>query len=125
VERRAAKMASGAVLAIEAVGSISMWAALPLAWLWIGGVAYDLTGSLGIDLGVAFFGFAASTVLVLSGLNRLDDVWVGLRRRAGHEQDDGALSQVVVICTTLGLVAFLVWYYVLTDAYVIPFMPTQ
>jgi hypothetical protein len=102
-----------------------MWAAMPLTWLWIGGLAYDLTGSLGLDLGVAFLGFAVTIVLVLKGLAHLDGVWIGLRKRAGHDQDDGALSEVVVISTTLGFAAFLFWYYVLTDAYVIPFMPTQ
>jgi hypothetical protein len=125
MERRAAAVGSAAMLAVEAIGSVSMWSAIPLAWLWIGGRVYALTGSLGADLGVAFFGFAATTVLALSELNRLDGAWVGLRRRAGHEQEVGVLSQVVTASTTLGLVTFLVWYYFLTDAFVIPFMPTQ
>lgn len=113
------------MLVVEAIGSLSMWAAIPLAWLWIGGRVYDATASLGADLGVAFFGFAGSTVLALAALNRVDSVWVGLRRRAGHDQDEGALEQVLVVSTALGLVMFLIWYYLLTDAFVMPFMPTQ
>jgi hypothetical protein len=125
MERRAAAVGSAAMLTLEAIGSVSMWSAIPLAWLWIGGRAYALTGSLGADLGVAFLGFAMTTVLALSELNRLDAAWVALRQRAGHEQRVGALPQVVVASTALGLVAFLIWYYVLSDAFVIPFMPTQ
>ena len=101
-----------------------MWAAIPLAWLWIGGRVYSLTGSLGLDLGVAFLGFVLTLFLALSGLRRLDRSWIELRRRSGYEQKEGALPQVVTVSATLALVMFIAWYYLFSHAYVIPFMPS-
>jgi multisubunit Na+/H+ antiporter MnhB subunit len=123
--RLAANVACAAVLAVEAIGSLLMWAPIPLAWIWVGARAYDATGSLVAGGGVALLGFAATVTLAMAALARLDRVWVALRRRAGHDQADGALTQVVVVSATLGLLLFLVWYYVLTNAFVIPFMPSR
>ena len=105
------------LLALEALGSLVMWAGIPLAWLWI--------GSLGLDLGIAFLGFVLTLFLVLSGLRRVDQGWIALRRRAGYEQKEGALSQVVTVSATLALVIFMAWYYLFSHAYVIPFMPSN
>jgi hypothetical protein len=127
VERNgfASETACAAVLALEAIGSFLMWAPIPLAWIWVGARAYDATGSLVAGGGVALLGFAATVTLAMAALARLDRVWVALRRRAGHDQAQGALTQVVVVSATLGLLLFLVWYYVLTNAFVIPFMPSR
>lgn len=121
--KRAANVASAAVVAVEMIGSLSMWAPIPIAWMWVGARAYDATGSLAADLGVAFLGFLATTLLAMEALNRLDRVWIALRRRAGHDQVGGALTQVVVVSATLGLLMFLVWYYIIEKAFIIPFMP--
>ena len=120
---RAAGAASAAVVAVEVIGSLSMWAPIPLAWMWVGARVYDATGSIAADGGVALLGFLATTILAMAALNRLDRFWVALRRRAGHDQAHGALTQVVVVSATLGLLAFFLWYYVLTHAFIIPFMP--
>ena len=114
-----------AVLAVQAIGSLLMWGPMPLAWLWVGGRAYDVTGSLAADLGVALLGFLVTAIVTMWALTRLDTVWIALRRRAGHDQADGALSQVVIVSATLGILLFLVWFYVLSDAFIIPFMPSQ
>jgi hypothetical protein len=97
-----ANAASAAVLAVEVIGSLAMWAPIPIAWMWIGARVYDATGS-----------------------SRLDRVWIALRRRAGHDQVDGALPRAVVVSATLGMLLFLVWFYVLEQAFVLPFMPSQ
>ena len=123
--RLTAGVASGVVLAAEAIGSVLMWAPIPLAWMWVGARVYDATGSLFADGCVVLLGFLATIALLMRGLSRLDLVWVELRRRAGHDQRQGALNQVVVVSATLGLVAFMVWYYILSDAFIIPFMPSQ
>lgn len=122
---RGADLACAGVLALEAAGSVLMWAPMPLAWLWVGGRAYAATGSLAADGAVAFLGFVATTVLAMAMLGRLDRRWVELRRRAGHDQREGALSQVMVVSATLGILAFLLWFYVLQQAFVMPFMPTR
>lgn len=123
---RSANAACAAVLAVEVIGSISMWAPIPLAWMWVGARVYYATGSIAADLGVILLGFVASMILTMKALVRLDTVWVALRRRAGHQQAQGALTQIVVVSATLGLLAFFLWYYVLSNgAFVIRFMPSQ
>jgi hypothetical protein len=122
--RRAAGVACTAVLAVEVIGSVLMWVAVPLAWLWIGGRVYAATGSLGADGAVAFFGFVGTTLLAVKLLRRVDSVWIALRRQAGHDQDEGALTEVVAISATFGIVAFMLWYYLFSHAYVLPFMGT-
>jgi hypothetical protein len=114
-----------AVMAGEVIGSLAMWAAVPLLWVWIAGRAYDATDSLFASGGLALLGLAVTESLAIKALHRVDMVWVALRRRGGHEQRHGALTQVVVVSATLGLIAFLVWYYVLSSAFIIPFMPSQ
>jgi hypothetical protein len=113
------------LLALEALGSVVMWAGIPLAWLWIGGRVYSASGSLGLDLATAFLGFVLTLFLALAGLRRVDAGWISLRRRAGYEQKEGALSQIVTVSATLALVLFMAWYYLFSHAYVIPFMPSN
>jgi hypothetical protein len=122
---RLAGAACGAVLAVEALGSVLMWAPIPLAWLWIGGRVYAVTGSLAADGAACFFGFVATVLLVVAGLRRIDALWIALRRRAGYDQVEGALSEVVAISGALGIVCFFAWYYLLSHAYVLPFMPSS
>ena len=114
-----------AVLAVEAVGTFLMWVPIPLAWFWIGARVYDATNSIMADLVVVLAGFIASVLLVMKLLARLDRVWIALRRRAGHDQRDGALNQVVVASATFGVIGFWVWFHIIENAYIIPFMPTD
>lgn len=60
----------------------------------------------------------------MRALAQLDQTWIALRRRAGHRQSQGALTQVVVVSATLGIGAFLLWYYLFSKAFILPFMPS-
>jgi hypothetical protein len=100
-----------------------MWVPVPLAWFWVGARVYDVTGSVAADGGVAFFGFLATATLAMAVLRRVDAAWLALRRRAGHDQPQGALTQVVVVSGTFGILAFVLWYYI-GGAFVLPFMPS-
>jgi hypothetical protein len=122
---RRREAACAAILAAEAVGTLLLWAPLPFAWIWVGGRVYAMTGSLLADGSVALLGFAASAFLAMRGLAQLDQAWIALRRRAGHSQREGALTQVVVVSATLGIAAFLLWYYLFSNAFILPFMPSQ
>lgn len=117
-------MRARALLAVEVLGTCLMWAPIPIAWMWVGSRVYNATGSIALDGAVAFLGFVASIVIVIRVLIRLDRVWIGLRQQAGHDQDEGALTEVVAISATLGLVLFVFWYYA-SGAFVLPFMPAQ
>jgi hypothetical protein len=113
------------VVTLELVGSLAMWAPIPAAWMWIGARVYDATGSFAADGAVVLAGFLATIALAMMALARLDLVWIALRRRAGYDQRDGALTQVVIASATVGLAAFLVWYYLLSHAFILPFMPSR
>jgi hypothetical protein len=123
--RRGGEAACVAVLAAEAFGTLLLWAPLPFAWIWLGGHVYALTGSLFADGTVALLGFSLSAWWTMRALARLDRAWIALRRRAGHAQSEGALTQVVVVSATLGIGAFLLWYYLFSKAFILPFMPSQ
>ena len=120
-----ANAASAAVLGAEVIGFLLICGPIPFAWLWIGGFVYRATGSLAADVGVVFLGFVLSTIPVARGLTRLDGVWITLRQRAGRNQTRGALTQVVGVLGTFVIVLFMIWYYVLSDAFVLPFMPNH
>ena len=122
--RHATGLAAAAVLALEVLGSLLMWAPIPVAWVWVGARAYEATGSFAAGACAWFAGFLATLWLLIRALTRIDALWVALRRRAGHDQAEGALTYVVVVSATLALVAFLLWFYVIGQAYLIPFMPS-
>ena len=123
--RRSARAASFLVLATEAFGTVLMWVPIPLAWFWIGARVYDATHSIMADGIVVLGGFLLSVIVVLKVLTRIDQLWIELRRRAGHDQRDGALNQVVIVSATFGVVGFWVWFHIIEDAFIIPFMPTE
>jgi hypothetical protein len=120
---RAAGAASAAVLTFEVIGCLALWAPIPALWMWIGARTYEATGSLILDLGVAFGGFLVTTIFTMGALNRIDALWVELRRRAGHDQAEGALTRIVVVSATLAMIVFWVWFHILESAFIIPFMP--
>lgn len=107
----------------ETLGLLLLLAPLPVAWMWVGARVYDVTGSVALDGTVVLGGFIATAIFGMSALQRLDVVWVAMRRRAGHDQAEGALTRIVVVSFTLGLVAFWIWFHILSNAFIIPFMP--
>jgi hypothetical protein len=118
------------LLAIEVVGSLLMWLPIPLAWMWVGAEVYRVThGSLAADMGLSFCGFVASTCLAMKTLGHVDQMWIALRQRAGYRQKDGALTRVVVVSATFGIVLFALWFNffggIRHGHFLIPFMPTQ
>src|SRR5438046_7472676 len=115
---RGAALASAVLLVAEVVGLAVMWVLIPLAWMWVGGRAYNLTGSLGAYGAVAFFGFVFTAWRAMIVLGHIDAVWITLRRRAGYDQRDGALVRVVIVAFTVGLATFYAWYYLFSKAYV-------
>jgi hypothetical protein len=118
-------VACAAVLTAEVLGAFLMWAPIPLACVWTAARIYDATDSLFAAGGVALLGLALAEGLAVKALARIDSSWVALRRRAGHDQPQGAITRVVVVSATLGLLGFFVWYYLLSNAFIIPFMPSR
>ena len=114
---------AAALLALELVGGVLMWSAIPLGWMWVGARVYEAPFSIAADLGVAMTGFITTTLLTMGLLNRADAVWVRLRRQAGREQKEGALTKVVVVSAGLGFAIFYGWFHFIEQAFVIRFMP--
>jgi hypothetical protein len=117
-------MTFAALLGVEIVGAALMWTGVPLAWFLVGREIGAATGSLGASAGIAFLGFVATVVVMARVLQRIDDRWVRLRRAAGHKRAQGPLQHVIVVSMTFGILGFVVWYYLLSEAYVLPFMPS-
>ena len=122
--RQAAVVGAAAVLALEILAGLMMWAPIPVAWVWVGARVYDATGSFVAGACVWFLGFAATLWITAAALARLDRVWVRLRQRAGSERQQGAMTNVIVVTATFALAAFFFWFYVIGKAFVIPFMPS-
>ena len=122
--RNAARAAAAALIVVEILGTLLMWVPIPLAWFWVGARVFDLTGSILADGVAVLAGFVGTVTFLMSLLNRLDRRWIALRRRAGHDQRDGALNQVVIASATFGVLGFWVWFHIIERAFVIPFMPT-
>ena len=118
-------MASFGLLLAEVVGCLLMWIAIPVGWMWIAARVYDATLSIAADLGVALAGFIVTTALAMSALNRIDEVWVRMRKRAGHDQPEGALTRIVVVTFGLGFAAFYIWFHFIEQAFILRFMPTS
>lgn len=121
----AATAVAACILVLEVVGTVSLWSAVPLGWMRVGGWIYNATGSLAAYGAAALLGYAITACYVIRGLAWADVRWVGLRRQAGRDQREGALTRVVVVSTALGLVSFLAWYYLLSHAFIMPFMPSR
>ena len=117
------RVEAAALLVLELVGCLVIWVVLPLGWMWIGAQVYLATFSIALDLTVALAGFVATTILTMGLLNRADAVWVRLRRQAGHDQKEGALTRLVIASAGIGFAAFYIWFHFVEQAFIIQFMP--
>ena len=112
--RRRADEAHALVLLLgQGVLCLSVWGPQPLAWLWIGSQAdYWLDSHMG-GIAIAFAGILASLFVTLSRASRLDRLWRCVRRAAGHEQRDGALTRIFGGSAIVALVLFGIWFLVI------------
>ena len=84
------------------VVNLCFWGPLPLAWLWIGGRTQYLTDSIFGGLTVAFATMIGGLLLGLMALKRLDYAWILVRRAAGHDQREGMIGRIFMICCMIG-----------------------
>lgn len=104
-----ALLAAG-LLAVMVLVNLSFWGPLPLACLWIGGHAQYLTDSIGFGLLAAFGTLIGGLLLGLMALKRLDIAWILVRRAAGHDQREGMIGRIFMICCMIGVPIFGVWF---------------
>lgn len=101
---------AAALLAAMVVVNLCFWGPLPLACLWIGGRTQYLTNSIGFGLLAAFVTLGGGLLLGLSVLKRLDYAWILVRRAAGHDQRQGVIGKIFMICCMIGVPIFSVWF---------------
>lgn len=122
------RLAAAGLVAVMAVGSILMWLAVPVGWLWVGS---RMTSSTQAELGpyvlvlagtvisMVVFGKALGTVnrLHLRVSGRLDDrrrqaTWMRSMRGERKVADDrGVLDRVMFISVGLALFVFAIWFF--------------
>jgi hypothetical protein len=111
--QRADGALAAVVLVVEALLCLSLWGPQPAGWLWVGSQVDYLAGSRMLGIGVAFAGIVASLFVTLALCSRLDRVWRLLRRAAGHDQRDGALTRLFGASAVVALIVFAVWFLVI------------
>jgi ABC-type multidrug transport system fused ATPase/permease subunit len=105
-------LASGLLAAITLL-SLLCWGPIPIACLWIGSQVNYISGSVSFGLLVSFIALFALLFGALSVLRRLDQMWILVRRAAGHDQRSGAMGRIFAIAAVIGASIFTVWFLVI------------
>jgi hypothetical protein len=121
------KLSAVLLIALMVVGSIALWIAIPIGWLWIGSqLQSGSTPTFGPIL-LVLAGIPCSMVIVAKLLSRLNrkyaevtgtagDVrfrapWMrSMRGERGSERPRTVLDVVMVISVSLALLAMLIWF---------------
>ena len=95
-----------------AVGSLSLWIAVPLACLWVGSRVQAGTGSVGYALLAMMCAATFAFVLLSVALTRLNRIHGEVRVARGL--DDGgatALERVLVLSAVVAVLVAVVWFF--------------
>ena len=110
--RRLLAWESAVVMAGIAVGSLSLWIAVPLACLWVGSRVQAGTGSVGYALLAMMCAATVAFVLLSVALTRLNRIHGAVRVARGL--DDGgatALERVLVLSAVVAVLVAVVWFF--------------
>ncbi|HEY2437372.1 MAG TPA: hypothetical protein VGH93_09330 [Solirubrobacteraceae bacterium] len=109
------------VLLIMFIGSFVLWIGTPLLWLWVGSQVQGATDSLGAAMAAAFPGAVVTIIVLASLLAKLSDVYRANRRARGLD-DPGhlVLEAVLVVSAGVTLTAFVIWFFFLAGADLLP-----
>jgi hypothetical protein len=121
-------VASALLVLLMAIGSVAMWIASPIFWLWlVSQFAESSSPSLGLYL-IVLVGMIATTVVLgrtLGYLNRVhgamtgrmpprrdQTVWMrSMRGERNVQRDHGVLGTVMAISVSIALVASGIWFF--------------
>jgi len=101
------------VFVVETLVCLTLWGPQPVAWLWVGSQVDYHTDSVSLGIVVAFVGMLATLMLTLVLAVRLDSIWKVVRRAAGYDQREGALSRIFMVTAIVAAVAFGYWFLIL------------
>jgi len=108
--QRLDRLLAAALVAAMVVVNLCFWGPLPLACLWVGGRIQYWTDSIFGGLFVAFATMIGGLLLGLMALKRLDYAWILVRRASGHDQREGLIGRIFMICCMIGAPIFGVWF---------------
>ncbi len=115
-QRRRDGFVAAGLVALMSIVNFTFWGPLPLACLWLGGRTQYLTDSIFGGLAVAFGAMIGGLLLGLTILKRLDYAWILVRRAAGHDQREGIIGRIFMICCMIGVPIFGFWFIFLSGA---------
>jgi hypothetical protein len=121
------RLAAIVLIALMVVGSIALWIAIPIGWLWLGSQLQESSNPTLGPILLVLAGIPISMVIVAKGLSRLNrkyaevtgtggDVrfrapWMrSMRGERSHTRPRTVLDVVMVISVSLALLAMLVWF---------------
>lgn len=111
--------------AIVVLGSVGLWVALPLAWLYLGAQVQVAADSLAAALATAMAGFVVSLAATLLALGWLSRKHGALREARGRKSHGSVLLEGVVVLSALAAAAlFAVWFLLFAGTSPIPFSPS-
>lgn len=118
---RRSGLSAALLVSIMVLGGVVLWVGVPAGWIYIGGQMQAAGASIGAALLVMASGIVATIALILPLLGWLSRKHAQSRMARGHE-DPGAvaLEAVMVVSAGIALVAFLVWFFVISGAHPIP-----
>jgi hypothetical protein len=109
------------VVMIMLIGSFGLWIGTPLLWLWVGSQVQGATQSLGTAFATAFAGAVATVVLLAWVLAKLSDIYRENRLSRGRNDTGHVVLEVVLVVSAgLTVVAFLIWFFLLSGANPVP-----
>ena len=114
--RRRDELVAAGILGLMTLVNLTFWGPLPLACLFLGGRTQYLTDSIFGGLAVAFGTMIGGLMLGLMLLKRLDYMWILVRRAAGHDQREGMIGRIFMICCLIGAPIFMFWFIFIADA---------
>ena len=113
---------SGALLVlIMLVGSLVLWIAVPVGWLYIGSQVQGSTQSLGAALGVIMAGVLVSIGVIVPLLSWLNRKHSEVRQARGLE-DHGqtALEAVMTVSAGVAVISFGAWFFLFSGSSPLP-----
>jgi hypothetical protein len=103
------RVLAAAILVLMTLVGVSFWGPVPAGCLWIGSRFDYWTGSVGVGIVSAFAAMIAALFCGLSGMKRLDQTWILVRRAAGFDQREGAIGRIFAVSAAIGVVLFTIW----------------
>jgi hypothetical protein len=89
--------------------SLLFFGPIPVAWLWIASRVQYALDTVTVAIFVGFLGMLMTLLLGLRVLRRLDLTWILVRRAAGVDQREGAMTRVFAYSAALAAILFSAW----------------